>query len=278
MPRAAPLLLLLLALAQRRACLPGPATAAPSGRDPCLSQPCRNNGTCSPVPARGPAAPRRLQLLPPQPPAAYSCACPAGVTGTYCQVRGAPRAPRVPLPGAAASARPSCPASLCPSVSLGVPARSALGPPHPTPSAGGSARSASPRTELFRCLFAGQAAPEARSGGGRCPLPRRAASILRAAAPARRQLALQPLVPLAAAAGGLGLPRASQGLAALRARGRVKRLPVRAPGVRRGGGEGARLEVNGDGAELSRCLSGSSQYYSQPPPPSSRSLFSIDLF
>ncbi|XP_064929064.1 delta and Notch-like epidermal growth factor-related receptor isoform X3 [Columba livia] len=85
MPRAAPLLLLLLALAQRRACLPGPATAAPSGRDPCLSQPCRNNGTCSPVPARGPAAPRRLQLLPPQPPAAYSCACPAGVTGTYCQ-------------------------------------------------------------------------------------------------------------------------------------------------------------------------------------------------
>ncbi|XP_071668605.1 delta and Notch-like epidermal growth factor-related receptor isoform X3 [Patagioenas fasciata] len=85
MPRAAPLLLLLLALAQRRACLPGPATAAPSGRDPCLSQPCRNNGTCSPVPARGLAAPRRLQLLPPQPPGAYSCACPAGVTGTYCQ-------------------------------------------------------------------------------------------------------------------------------------------------------------------------------------------------
>ncbi|KAK2538305.1 Dner [Columba guinea] len=85
MPRAAPLLLLLLALAQRRACLPGPATAAPSGRDPCLSQPCRNNGTCSPVPGRGPAAPRRLQLLPPQPPAAYSCACPVGVTGTYCQ-------------------------------------------------------------------------------------------------------------------------------------------------------------------------------------------------
>ncbi|XP_074768418.1 delta and Notch-like epidermal growth factor-related receptor isoform X2 [Athene noctua] len=87
MSRAAPtlLLLLLLALAQRRACLPGPATAAPAGRDPCLSQPCRNNGTCSPVPARGPAAPRRLQPLPPQPPAAYSCACPAGVTGTSCQ-------------------------------------------------------------------------------------------------------------------------------------------------------------------------------------------------
>ncbi|XP_062494968.1 delta and Notch-like epidermal growth factor-related receptor [Pezoporus occidentalis] len=86
MPRAAPLLLLLLlALAQRRACLPGPATAAPPDRDPCLSQPCRNNGTCSPVPAGSPAATRRLQLLLPQPPAAYSCACPAGFTGTSCQ-------------------------------------------------------------------------------------------------------------------------------------------------------------------------------------------------
>ncbi|XP_054242095.1 delta and Notch-like epidermal growth factor-related receptor [Indicator indicator] len=86
MPQAAPLLLLLLlALAQRRACLPGPATAAPPDRDPCLSQPCRNNGTCSPLPAREPSASRRLQLLLPQPPAAYSCACPAGFTGTSCQ-------------------------------------------------------------------------------------------------------------------------------------------------------------------------------------------------
>ncbi|TFK01162.1 Delta and Notch-like epidermal growth factor-related receptor [Platysternon megacephalum] len=85
MPRAAPLLLLLLSLAQRRACLAGSVSAASPGPagDPCLSQPCWNNGTCSPAPARGPAAPRRLPL--PQP--AYSCACPAGVTGTHCQVQ-----------------------------------------------------------------------------------------------------------------------------------------------------------------------------------------------
>ncbi|KAF4801817.1 delta/notch like EGF repeat containing [Turdus rufiventris] len=82
MPRAAPLLLLLLlALAQRRACLPAPASAAPPGRDPCLSQPCRNNGTCSPLPP-----PRRLQLILPEPPAGYSCTCPPGVTGDSCQV------------------------------------------------------------------------------------------------------------------------------------------------------------------------------------------------
>ncbi|KAM7013687.1 delta and Notch-like epidermal growth factor-related receptor [Passerculus sandwichensis] len=81
MPRAAPLLLLLLlALAERRSCLPAPASAAPPGRDPCLSQPCRNNGTCSPLPA-----PRRLQLILPQPPVGYSCTCPPGVTGDSCQ-------------------------------------------------------------------------------------------------------------------------------------------------------------------------------------------------
>uniref|UniRef100_A0A669PU99 Delta/notch like EGF repeat containing n=1 Tax=Phasianus colchicus TaxID=9054 RepID=A0A669PU99_PHACC len=71
---AAPLLLLLLALAQRRACLPAPATAAPPGSDPCLSRPCRNNGTCFP------AAPRRLPSA-----AAYRCACPPGVSGASCQ-------------------------------------------------------------------------------------------------------------------------------------------------------------------------------------------------
>ncbi|XP_042676821.1 delta and Notch-like epidermal growth factor-related receptor [Centrocercus urophasianus] len=77
MPRAASpplLLLLLLALAQRRACLPAPATAAPPGSDPCLSRPCRNNGTCFP------AAPRRLSSA-----AAYRCACPPGVSGASCQ-------------------------------------------------------------------------------------------------------------------------------------------------------------------------------------------------
>ncbi|XP_075793739.1 delta and Notch-like epidermal growth factor-related receptor isoform X2 [Pelodiscus sinensis] len=80
MPRAAPLLLLLLSLAQRRAGLGSAAPPEPTG-DPCLSQPCGNNGTCSAAPARPPATARRLS--PPQP--AYRCACPAGVTGTHCQ-------------------------------------------------------------------------------------------------------------------------------------------------------------------------------------------------
>ncbi|CAI5775611.1 delta and Notch-like epidermal growth factor-related receptor [Podarcis lilfordi] len=86
MPRAAPLLLLLLSLAQRRACLAGP-TAAPldSPADPCLSQPCRNNGTCSSALAKLPAVPHRLPLLFLSPQPAYSCACPPGVTGSDCQ-------------------------------------------------------------------------------------------------------------------------------------------------------------------------------------------------
>lgn len=237
MPRAAPLLLplllLLLALAQRRACLPGPATVAPLGRDPCLSQPCRNNGTCSPVPARGPAAPRRLQLLLPQRPAAYSCACPAGVTGTSCQVRGAP-----------ASAPPSRPASLRPSLPLGVPARSAAGslpssvrltPPRLRASLPALPRSAPSRSGAS---LPARSPREARSGG-RCPFPRRAAACVvppppplpvRAAAPSRRLLARQPLVPLTGSQGCARRPRLppglSEGLAALHAAGRAKRVPV----------------------------------------------------
>ncbi|XP_028586989.2 delta and Notch-like epidermal growth factor-related receptor [Podarcis muralis] len=89
MLRAAPLLLLLLSLAQRRACLAGPtaAAAAPldSPADPCLSQPCRNNGTCSSALAKLPAVPHRLPLLFLSPQPAYSCACPPGVTGSDCQ-------------------------------------------------------------------------------------------------------------------------------------------------------------------------------------------------
>lgn len=235
MPRAAPLLLLLLlALAQRLACLPGPGTAAPPGRDPCLSQPCRNNGTCSPVPARGPAAPRRLQLLLPQPPAAYSCACPAGVTGASCQVRGAPTAPCAPTsapPGAPPPQRPPpapCPcARPCPWVS---PLALRLAPSRP--------RSAAPHPVCGR-LFPPYLAPHRAA-----PVPvrrpvrpgRRAAagarSPPRAAAPSRRLLARRPLVPLTAAAGGLGSPRLSARLTGLRAGGRVKRLPaLRATGL-----------------------------------------------
>ncbi|KAL8187806.1 UNVERIFIED_CONTAM: hypothetical protein K2H54_056299 [Gekko kuhli] len=77
MPRAVSLLLLLLSLVQRRSCLAEPSPTAKSldwPSDPCLSQPCKNNGTCSP---------RRAPLLFLQP--AYSCVCPPGVTGTYCQ-------------------------------------------------------------------------------------------------------------------------------------------------------------------------------------------------
>uniref|UniRef100_A0ACB8FAV0 Uncharacterized protein n=1 Tax=Sphaerodactylus townsendi TaxID=933632 RepID=A0ACB8FAV0_9SAUR len=76
------LLLLLLSLVQRRCCVAGPSPPAqildwPS--DPCLSQPCKNNGTCSPDgPRRGPL--RFLQH-------AYSCVCPPGVTGTDCQAQ-----------------------------------------------------------------------------------------------------------------------------------------------------------------------------------------------
>uniref|UniRef100_A0A8D0BQX8 Delta/notch like EGF repeat containing n=1 Tax=Salvator merianae TaxID=96440 RepID=A0A8D0BQX8_SALMN len=82
------LLLLLLTLAQHRACLAGPvAAAAPfdSSGDPCLSQPCRNNGTCTPVLAKLPAVPRRLPLLFLSPQPAYSCSCPPGLTGPDCQ-------------------------------------------------------------------------------------------------------------------------------------------------------------------------------------------------
>ncbi|XP_044288680.1 delta and Notch-like epidermal growth factor-related receptor [Varanus komodoensis] len=88
--RAVPLLLLsalfLLDLAQRRACLAGPA-AAPleSSTDPCLSQPCKNNGTCSTALANLHAVPHRLPVLFLSPQPAYACACPPGVTGSECQ-------------------------------------------------------------------------------------------------------------------------------------------------------------------------------------------------
>uniref|UniRef100_A0A670YWU7 Delta/notch like EGF repeat containing n=1 Tax=Pseudonaja textilis TaxID=8673 RepID=A0A670YWU7_PSETE len=87
MSRAVPLLLMLLCLAQRRTSLAGPTASSSleSAADPCLSQPCKNNGTCTPVLAKLPAAPHRLPLLFLSPQPAYSCLCRPGVTGTECQ-------------------------------------------------------------------------------------------------------------------------------------------------------------------------------------------------
>ena len=49
---------------------------------PCSAQPCQNGGVCSQLPAPDPQSP----VAAGEP--GYSCTCPAGVSGTNCQVSG----------------------------------------------------------------------------------------------------------------------------------------------------------------------------------------------
>lgn len=84
-PRAqllpAPALLLLLLLLLRGDCLASPVPAVPLPvPGPCAAQPCRNGGVCTPRPAPGPQSPA------PAGETSYICTCPAGVSGTNCQV------------------------------------------------------------------------------------------------------------------------------------------------------------------------------------------------
>ncbi|KAF7464529.1 hypothetical protein GHT09_006451 [Marmota monax] len=77
------LLPLLLSAGPRGGCLASPVPAAPlTAPGPCAAQPCRNGGVCTPHPAPGQehavSAGER----------GYSCTCPAGVSGSDCQVSG----------------------------------------------------------------------------------------------------------------------------------------------------------------------------------------------
>lgn len=86
-PRRAPapalLLLLLLGAGPRSGCLASPVPAAPLPvPGPCSAQPCQNGGVCSQLPAPDPQSPAAAG----EP--GYSCTCPAGVSGTNCQVSG----------------------------------------------------------------------------------------------------------------------------------------------------------------------------------------------
>lgn len=83
------LLLLLLGAGPRSGCLANPVPAAPLPvPGPCAAQPCRNGGVCTPRPEPGPQSPATAG----EP--AYSCTCPAGVSGANCQVSGAAGAAR----------------------------------------------------------------------------------------------------------------------------------------------------------------------------------------
>nr|BAB72175.1 transmembrane protein Bet [Mus musculus] len=74
------LLPLLLGAGPQSGCLASPVSAAPlPAPGPCASQPCRNGGVCTPrsvTDQEHPAADAEPR---------YSCTCPAGVSGTYCQ-------------------------------------------------------------------------------------------------------------------------------------------------------------------------------------------------
>lgn len=82
-PAPALLLLLLLGAGPRSGCLGSPVPAAPLPvPGPCSAQPCQNGGVCSQLPAPDPQSPAAAG----EP--SYSCTCPAGVSGTNCQVSG----------------------------------------------------------------------------------------------------------------------------------------------------------------------------------------------
>lgn len=77
------LLPLLLGAGPQGGCLASPVPAAPlSAPGPCASQPCQNGGVCTPRSVAGQEHPA-ADAEP-----GYSCTCPAGVSGTDCQVSG----------------------------------------------------------------------------------------------------------------------------------------------------------------------------------------------
>lgn len=77
------LLPLLLGAGPRGGCLASPVPAAPlPAPGPCAAQPCRNGGVCTPRSSPGQEHPD------PNAEPGYSCTCPAGVSGTDCQVSG----------------------------------------------------------------------------------------------------------------------------------------------------------------------------------------------
>lgn len=77
------LLQLLLGAGPQSGCLASPVSAAPlPAPGPCALQPCRNGGVCTPRSVTDQEHP--VTDAEPR----YSCTCPAGVSGTYCQVSG----------------------------------------------------------------------------------------------------------------------------------------------------------------------------------------------
>lgn len=77
------LLPLLLGAGPQGGCLASPVPAAPlPAPGPCAAQPCRNGGVCTPLSVAGQEHPAADVET------GYSCTCPAGVSGTDCQVSG----------------------------------------------------------------------------------------------------------------------------------------------------------------------------------------------
>lgn len=93
------LLPLLLGAGPQGGCSASPVPAAPlPAPGPCAAQPCRNGGVCTPRSVTGQEHPA-ADAEP-----GYSCTCPAGVSGTDCQVSGYYGRPEIrslpPAPGA----------------------------------------------------------------------------------------------------------------------------------------------------------------------------------
>ncbi|XP_021582786.2 delta and Notch-like epidermal growth factor-related receptor [Ictidomys tridecemlineatus] len=106
------LLPLLLSAGPRGGCLASPVPAAPlTVLGPCAAQPCRNGGVCTPHPAPGQehavSAGER----------GYSCTCPAGVSGSDCQLVVDPCASSPCRHGNCSSPSSSSPSSSSPSSS-----------------------------------------------------------------------------------------------------------------------------------------------------------------
>ncbi|MBZ3889410.1 Delta and Notch-like epidermal growth factor-related receptor [Sciurus carolinensis] len=75
------LLPLLLGAGPRGGCLASPVPAAPlPAPGPCAAQPCRNGGVCTPHPAPG------QEHAASEGERGYRCTCPAGVSGSDCQL------------------------------------------------------------------------------------------------------------------------------------------------------------------------------------------------